>query len=219
MSCKKLFVIFFKIIFGLFGLGAMMILIPNLIIRKNADGKLFNVDDAKPVPVAIVFGAGLYRDGSPMPVLKERIETAVALYDAGKVEKLLMTGDNRFEYYDEPTAMFEYAIELGVPEEDIVRDFAGRRTYDSCVRAKAIFGISEAILVTQEFHVGRAIYLCEAEGIAAQGVPSTGRVFRTDSEISWKIREVFARMVAFWDVHFIAPSVVLGDEEFIFPTE
>ncbi len=219
MSCKKLFVIFFKIIFGLFGLGAMMILIPNLIIRKNADGKLFNVDDAKPTPVAIVFGAGLYRDGSPMPVLKERIETAVALYDAGKVEKLLMTGDNRFEYYDEPTAMYEYAIELGVPEEDIVRDFAGRRTYDSCVRAKAIFGITEAILVTQEFHVGRAIYLCEAEGIEAQGVPSTGRVFRTDSEISWKIREVFARMVAFWDVHFIAPSVVLGDEEFIFPTE
>ena len=95
----------------------------------------------------------------------------------------------------------------------------GRRTYDSCVRAKAIFGISEAILVTQEFHVGRAIYLCEAEGIEAQGVPSTGRVFRTDFEISWKIREVFARMVAFWDVHFIAPSVVLGDEEFIFPTE
>lgn len=219
MSCKKLFILFFKIIFGLFGLGAMMILIPNLIIRKNADGKLFSVDNVKPAPVAIVFGAGLYRDGSPMPVLKERIETAVALYDAGKVEKLLMTGDNRFEYYDEPTAMYEYAIELGVPEEDIVRDFAGRRTYDSCVRAKAIFGLSEAILVTQEFHIARAIYLCEAEGIDVQGVPSTGRVFRQESEVSWQIREVFARMVAFWDVHFIAPSVVLGDEEFIFPAE
>ena len=219
MSCKKLFVLFFKIVFGLFGLGAMIILIPNIIIRKNADGKLFTVEDVKPAPVAIVFGAGLYRDGSPMPVLKERIETAVALYEEGKVEKLLMTGDNRFVYYDEPTAMYEYAIELGVPEEDIVRDFAGRRTYDSCVRAKAIFGVNEAILVTQEFHIARAIYLCEAEEIEVQGVPSTGRVFRTESEMSWKFREVFARMVAFWDVHFIAPNVVLGDEEFIFPTQ
>lgn len=208
-----------KIFFGLFGVGVLLLLIPNVIIRKNAENKLFDVETVAPMRVAIVFGAGLYRDGSPMPVLKERIETGVALYEAGVVEKLLMTGDNRFEYYDEPTAMYDYAIELGVPEDDIVRDFAGRRTYDSCVRAKQIFGLDEAILVTQEFHEARAIYLCEAEGMTVQGVPSFGRRFREESEMSWQFREVFARVAAFWDVHFFAPEVVLGEEEFIFPSD
>ena len=219
MSFRKILFFMIKFIFVLIGLGLLIILIPNLIIRLNAIEKLVGIETVEQAPVAIVFGAGLFRDGTPMPVLKERIETGVALYEAGLVDKLLMSGDNRFDYYDEPTAMFNYAIELGVPEEDVVRDFAGRRTYDSCVRAKQIFGLDKAILVTQTFHEPRAIYLCEAAGIETQGVAAIGRYHLKRYEVSWNIREALAHIVAIWDVHFISPEVVLGEEEFIFPEE
>ena len=112
---------------------------------------------------------GLWRNGTPTPVLQDRIETAADLYFAGKVEKLLMSGDNRFIYYNEPGAMREYAISLGVPEEDIVLDYAGRRTYDTCYRAKAIFGLEKAILVTQAFHMPRALYTCNQLGVESPG--------------------------------------------------
>ena len=110
-------------------------------------------------PVVIVFGAGLRRDGTPTTVLRDRVETAAELYRQGKVEKLLMSGDNRFVDYNEPEAMRQYALQLGIPDEDIVLDYAGRRTYDTCYRAGAIFGVKKVILVTQLFHLPRAIYL------------------------------------------------------------
>ena len=114
-------------------------------------------------PAAIVFGAGLWRDGSPSPVLQDRVATAADLYFSGKVKKILMSGDNRFIYYNEPGAMKKFALSLGVPEEDIVLDYAGRRTYDTCYRARAIFGLKEAILVTQSFHLPRALILCRRD--------------------------------------------------------
>src|SRR5258706_1690913 len=115
--------------------------------------------------VAIIFGAGLLRDGGPTAVLQDRIRRAANLYFAGKVEKLLMSGDNRFVDYNEPESMRQYALSLGVPDEAIVRDYAGRSTYDTCYRAKAIFGVSAAILVTQKFHLPRAIFLCNMLGV------------------------------------------------------
>jgi len=105
--------------------------------------------------VAIVFGAGLQRDGTPSAVLRDRVATAASLYFEGKVQKLLMSGDNRFLDYNEPGSMKAYAISLGVPGEDIVLDYAGRRTYDTCYRAREIFGLDEAILVTQTYHLPR----------------------------------------------------------------
>ncbi len=100
----------------------------------------------------------------PPRYLQDRVQTAANLYFAGKVEKLLMSGDNRFVDYNEPAVMRKVALSLGVPEEAIVLDYAGRRTYDTCYRAKAIFGVTEAILVTQAFHLPRAIYLCNRLG-------------------------------------------------------
>ena len=91
---------------------------------------------------------------------------------AGKVEKLLLSGDNRTLDYNEPGAMRAYAISLGVPAEDIVLDYAGRRTYDTCFRAKAIFGVDQVLLVTQMFHLPRALYTCRALGIEAEGIPA-----------------------------------------------
>ncbi|MFH1906686.1 MAG: ElyC/SanA/YdcF family protein, partial [Chloroflexota bacterium] len=114
-------------------------------------------------------GAGLWRDGSPTPVLRDRV-AAADLYFNGKVEKLLMSGDNRFVEYNEPGAMREYALSLGVPDEAIVLDYAGRRSYDTCYRAKAIFGLERAVVVTQGFHLPRVLYTCNALGLEAVGV-------------------------------------------------
>lgn len=167
-------------------------------------------------PAAIVFGAGLYRDGSPTPVLRHRVEMAATLYLDGKVDVLLMSGDNRFDYYDEPSAMMAYAMELGVPEEVIFRDFAGRRTYDTCLRANQIFGIDEAILVSQRFHLARALYTCEKFDIDVVGVAADQGVFSDKLRAFWQVRETFAVWTALIDFYLRTPDVVMGDYEPIF---
>ncbi len=172
---------------------------------------------SRSAPVALVLGAGLNRDGSAGVVLRDRVETGAELYFAGKVEKLLMSGDNSTEYYDEPGAMQEYALSLGVPEEDIVLDFAGRRTYDSCYRAKAIFGVDDLIVVTQAFHLPRALLICNAFGITATGVPADDANYRLSSYTYWWVREIFATLKAYWDVLIEHPIPILGTPEPIFP--
>jgi len=167
--------------------------------------------------VAIVFGAGLSRDGGPSPVLRDRVATAAGLYFSGKVEKLLMSGDNRYIYYNEPGAMRQYALDLGVPDEAIVLDYAGRRTYDTCYRANFIFGVKEAVLVTQRFHLARAIFTCNSLGIKAIGVSADRRTYLKRSLLAWNAREVPASLVALWDVWVTHPLPVLGDPEPIFP--
>jgi SanA protein len=166
---------------------------------------------------AIVFGAGLTADGRPTAVLQDRVATAAALYKGGKVEKILMSGDNRFINYNEPGAMKAYAIELGVPEDDIVLDYAGRRTYDTCYRALEIFQLTEAVLVTQGFHLPRALYTCRVLGLDVVGVSADLRPYR-DSGF-WGIREIPASLIAFVQVHLTHPEPVLGDPEPIFPVE
>ena len=117
---------------------------------------------APSAPVAIVFGAGVRGDGRLSPMLRDRMDTAVALYRAGKVRKLLVSGDNRFVDYNEPGAMYDYAVAAGVPPADVVRDYAGRRTYDTCYRAGVIFGVTDALLVTQRFHLPpRAVHVSQ----------------------------------------------------------
>ena len=167
--------------------------------------------------MAIVFGAGLWRNGTATPVLTDRVQLAATLFFTGKVEKLLMSGDNRFVDYNEPAVMREVALTLGVPENAIVLDYAGRRTYDTCYRAKAIFGVTEAILVTQAFHLPRAIYECNQLGLDSTGVPADLRVYRLSSMIYWNTRELLATVAALWDVNVSHPVPVLGDPEPIFP--
>jgi SanA protein len=169
--------------------------------------------------VAIVFGAGLLRDGSPTAVLRDRVKTAVELYQGGKVEKLLMSGDNSSIYYNEPESMRQYALSLGVPDESIVLDYAGRRTYDTCYRAHRIFGLEEVILVTQRFHLPRAIYTCNMLGLPAIGVIADQREYRQRSLLFWNLRETVASLVALWEIHYSKPEPILGDPEPIFPME
>lgn len=198
-------------------LGLISLTIPRIVTGLYSRSRTYSENDVPSRRAVIVFGAGLWRDGSPTPVLRDRVKTAVNLYLAGKVEKILMSGDNRVAEYNEPVAMRDLALSLGVPEDDIVLDYAGRRTYDTCFRAKEIFGLTEAILVTQSFHITRALYTCNQLGIDALGVSAKNQVFRKSSLIYWNLRESLATMAAIWDVHISHPIPVLGDLEPIFP--
>jgi SanA protein len=159
-------------------------------------------------PVAIVFGAGIRPDGSLTPMLRDRVDAAIDLYRVGKVKKLLFSGDNRFVDYDEPGRMYDYALAQGVPEEDMVRDYAGRRTYDTCYRASAIFGVRSAVLVTQAFHLPRALFTCRALGVEAVGLAAGGAYL---SDPYYRLRDLAATLVAWWDVKVFRPLPVLGD--------
>lgn len=201
-------------VIGLLGLAG--VILPRLITTLYAMNKIHQKEDAPHERVAIVFGAGLRRDGTPTPILRDRVETAADLYLNGKVEKILMSGDNRFVDYNEPESMRQYALSLGVPDEDIVLDYAGRRTYDTCYRAKAIFGVESSLLVTQKFHLPRALFLCNALGIKAVGVEAKNRQYRSESLFIWNLREQLATVGALLDVYVNNPLPVLGEPEPIF---
>jgi SanA protein len=178
--------------------------------HKTRDRIYARVEDVPPRPVALVLGAGLWADGSLTPVLVDRVATAADLYHTGVIQKLLFSGDNRFVDYNEPQAMLEYAVRLGVPEEAIVLDYAGRRTYDSCYRARAIFGVDRAVVVTQRFHAPRALYLCDALGVDALAVVADRQDY-TPRRFAWETREYLALALAWWDVNVRRPVPVLGE--------
>jgi SanA protein len=214
---KTIWRITLNIVRGLVFFGLLILFAPRLITALYALTRIYDVGSAPAAKVAIVFGAGLLRDGTPTPVLRDRVATAADLYFNGKVEKLLMSGDNRSVHYNEPGAMKQYAVRLGVPEEAIALDFAGHRTYDTCYRAKAIFNVEQAILVTQHFHLPRALYTCQALGLPSVGVVADRREYRSLSLAFWTVRELFATVTAFFDVHITRPLPILGDPEPIIP--
>jgi SanA protein len=198
-------------------LGVIIVALSRLVTGLYTRPKTFTAANVPTRRVAIVFGAGLWRNGTATPVLRDRVQTAAHLYFAGKVEKILMSGDNRFVDYNEPAVMQEVALSLGVPETAIVLDYAGRRTYDTCYRAKVIFGVTEAILVTQSFHLPRAIYECNQLGIDSVGVEAGQRTYAMSSVLYWNMRELVATVAALWDVNISHPVPVLGNPEPIFP--
>ena len=197
-------------------LSLLVFFLPRIITSIYSMFRVHSVEDVPADRVAIVFGAGLRRDGGPTAVLRDRVETAAQLYFDGKVEKLLMSGDNREVNYNEPEAMRQHARNLGVPDEAIVLDFAGRRTYDTCYRAIEVFGVQSAILVTQKFHMSRALFTCNALGLKAVGVEADNYYYLKRSRLYWSIREQVATVSAFWDVYFKRPLPVLGEPEPIF---
>jgi vancomycin permeability regulator SanA len=158
--------------------------------------------------VAIVFGAGLYNHGKPTSYLRERVETAVQLYKANRVDKLLMTGDNTRIGYNEPQAMKTLAMQLGVPGKDIVLDYGGRSTYDSCHRARVIFKVMSGTVVTQGYHLPRAVMTCRGLGIDAIGVAANhqGR----DFTVSYIMREWLSTDKAVYDLMTKPNSAVRG---------
>lgn len=161
----------------------------------------------EPNAVAIVFGAGVYADGTPTPMLADRIDQGIALYRLGKIQKLLMSGDNGSTDYDEVTTMKRYATDRGVPASAITLDYAGFSTYETCYRARAIFGVHQAILLTQSFHLPRALYTCSQLGITVQGLGTPDQIKYNRSELNYyQLRETIATVKALWQVHITRPE-------------
>jgi vancomycin permeability regulator SanA len=174
--------------------------------RYNANSQ--SLSSVPYAPVGIIFGAGVYPDGQLSSYLQERVETGVRLYKAGRVSLLLMTGDNHASHYNEPDHMRAYALKLGVPDKAIVTDYAGLDTYDSCYRARAIFKVTRATLVTQGYHLPRALTLCRGLGINAIGVAAahTSR----DWGVLYILREYIASDKAVLELLLQPKPAILG---------
>ncbi|MGW4505790.1 SanA/YdcF family protein [Streptomyces sp. NPDC004436] len=190
--------------------GCVLALLPSAWTHATASDRLRTTADAPAADVAVVFGAGLWR-GRPTPYLADRLDAAAELYRAGKVRVVLVTGDNSRVEYDEPDAMRRYLTEHGVPDARIVSDYAGFDTWDSCVRAKEVFGVERAVLVTQGFHIRRAVALCQAAGLDSYGVGVADV-----HDATWyygQTREFFASGKAALDAAFKPEPRFLGPKE------
>ncbi|MFH8367621.1 vancomycin high temperature exclusion protein [Streptomyces sp. NPDC018031] len=185
-------------------------LLPATWVRLSTDGRVHTVADVPSAPVAMVFGAGLWR-GEPSPYLAHRLDAAVELYERGKVRAIMVTGDNSRADYDEPDAMRAYLVRHGVPGRRIVSDYAGFDTWDSCTRARRLFGVDRAVLVSQGFHIRRALALCEAAGIDSHGVGVEEP--RDGTWLYGGLREVLASGKAVLDVTFRPDPHFLGPRE------
>ncbi len=167
------------------------------------DTEPLRFDSPSAVPVsdaALVFGAGLLPDGTPSPLLADRIHAAVLLYRAGRVKRLILSGDGLSPGHDEPAAMAKQAEAEGVPAAALVRDPAGLRTWDTCSRAASLYGVRTAVAVSQSYHLPRAIYTCRSLGISTTGF-SFARVPYGGSP-SVRLREVASLDLAWWQVLF-----------------
>jgi vancomycin permeability regulator SanA len=185
----------------------------DLWVRAEARGHVFSVADVPAAPVALVLGAQVYDDGNPSPFLAARLELARQLLAAGKVRAILVSGDHREWAYNEPGAMFQWLVDRGVPSQRIVLDHAGFDTYDSCARAREVFGVSAAIVVTQSYHIDRAVALCRQLGVTASGVGDDSvKIYREP----WRnsvVRERGAVVKAVADVVSGRDPVFLGPRE------
>jgi SanA protein len=196
---------------GIFLLLALAVLaIASLYVQQRYSHRIYSVSAVPSSPVAIVFGAGLVANGQPSPILADRLETAIVLYKAGKTKKLLVSGDNFLRYHDETRAMKRYLVDRGVPVKDIVSDFAGLSTYDTCYRAKEVFGVDRAILVTQRFHMPRALYIATSMGILADGVPANEQ---RKVRLTYVVREILSRSLAIVMVVVRPRPHFIGDKQ------
>jgi vancomycin permeability regulator SanA len=190
--------------------GCVLALLPSTWMYVTTGDRLRTTADAPRTEVAVVFGAGLW-DGEPSPYLANRLDAAARLYRAGRIEVVLVTGDNSRKDYDEPDAMRAYLTRHGVPDGRIVSDYAGFDTWDSCVRARKIFGVHKAVLISQGFHIRRAVALCEAAGVTSYGIGVDAR-----HDATWYYggtREIFAAGKAALDAAFQPAPRFLGPKE------
>jgi vancomycin permeability regulator SanA len=160
--------------------------------------------------VALVFGAGLNNSGGPSAMLYDRVATAADLYKANKVDKLLMTGDNSEVTHNEVEVMRQTALQMDIPDDDIVLDYAGFSSWDSCYRAREVFGLSDATLVTQRFHLPRALYVCNHLKVESVGVAADRQSYPT---LENELREYPALVSTAWRIlmndqpRFLGPRV------------
>lgn len=191
------------------GAAAVFFVLVSVGIVLSHRGQIVSRADATGAQVAIVLGAKVKADGSPSDMLEDRLLTGIELYQTGKVEKLLLSGDDGQIEYDEVNAMREYVLGRGIPAEDIFLDHAGFDTYDSMARAGQVFGVTNAIIVSQGYHLPRALFLADSFGISVQGVAADRQTYR--GIMRFMGRELFADVKAVFDVVVHASPTYLGD--------
>ena len=188
----------------------------NVRIQGYAKSRTFdNVEEIPRKHAALLLGtAPTVRNGNPNKYFVYRIDACVKLYNAGKIDKIIVSGDNHHKSYNEPEAMRRALIDRGVSDSDIFRDYAGFRTLDSVVRAKEIFGQASYIIVSQKFHNERAVFIAKWKGIDAIGFNARDAGIKFG--IKTRIREVFARCKVYFDLmigkqpHFLGESIDIG---------
>lgn len=172
----------------------LSVLAINLYVKESTSQTILqtkNITDYSSYDCILVLGCLVHEDGTPSVMLKDRLDRGIELYKVSNGSKLLMSGDNGTKSYDEVNVMKQYAIDKGVPSEDIFMDHAGFSTYESMYRAKAIFGIKNMLIVTQEYHLYRALYIARALGLKADGVSADYREYA--GHLYNEVRESLAR--------------------------
>nr|WP_221308350.1 ElyC/SanA/YdcF family protein [Nocardiopsis mwathae] len=187
--------------------------VPFAWITLSTQERRVGAADAEERPVALVLGAGLSVEGHPTTLLARRLDIAADLYHRELVEAVLVSGDNSRDSYNETDAMHAYLVRAGVPAEKIAGDYAGFSTWESCIRAREIFGVDAATVVTQEFHLARAVSLCQAVGIDTQGVGDASLRIRTGATLYGYFREVPAAFKAVADGLLQPEPTFLGPKE------
>lgn len=188
-------------LFSLLVLAFSLILIWGLsiYILQATNSRTFNSVESLPqAHTVIILGASVYSDGTLSPILQDRVDTGLKIYRNGKAKRFLLSGDNRSEDYDEVNAMRRYLINLGVPDSHIYIDPAGIDTYDSMYRSHAIFEVPSAIVVTQQFHLPRTLFIAKNLGLSYQGYPAESHKYKTENHL--KRREKLANFKALYEL-------------------
>ena len=204
-----------KLVIGILALGILgvfLLLSINQYIKQSVKKDILTMNqakDLKDVDCILVLGAGVREDGTPSLMLNERLELGIALYQSGASQKLLMSGDHGRKDYDEANTMKGYALSQGITSEDVFMDHAGFSTYESIYRAKEIFQAKKIIIVSQEYHLYRALYIADKFGIEAYGVAAKGEEYQ--GQTYREFREILARNKDFLSVIFRPKPTYLGE--------
>ncbi len=182
----------------LFLIGSGTLFITNAHVKKVGSERIITVIEAKErkYDCIIILGAGVRKDGSPSSMLKDRLDKGIELYKEGIAPKIIMSGDHGQRRYDEVNAMKKYAIEQGVPSEDIFMDHAGFSTYESIYRERDVFEVKKAIIVTQKYHMYRSLYIADKLGLEADGV--IAEEIKYSGQSARDVREILARTKDFF---------------------
>ena len=208
----KVIIILASILVGLAILGIITLFSLNAMVKSTTKENIISVEEAaalEDVDCILVLGCGVHDDGRPSDMLHDRLRRSVELYEAGAAKKLLMSGDHGRAGYDEVDAMKSFAVEAGIPSEDVFMDHAGFSTYESMVRAKEVFQAKKIIIVTQEYHLYRAMYIGQQLGLEVYGVASNYRNYRNQRDMN--TREVLARVKDVFSCIFWPEPTYLGE--------
>ena len=185
--------------------------VTNVVTIVGSKDSIVSADEASisSADAIVVLGESVFADGTPSGILQDRLDDGIALYFARVAPKLIMSGDNGTESYNEVRVMKQYAIARGVPSEDIFCDHAGFSTYESMYRAKYVFGCERIVVATQTYHLYRALWSAKSLGMQATGVPSDYREYQ--KQLQYDIREIPARTKDFFKALLRVPSTYVGD--------